>query len=399
MPIKIYMSTQQGAPTMNGVAGSMITVLDAVLVNGYGSVSVTSITRTSTTATLTSATAHGLATGDTALIAGAVETDYNGEFVVTVTSATTFTYTVANSPTTPATGTITSKRAPAGFTKSFSATNKGVYRANDVSGLRHYYRFVDDGTTAGGAREARLTGYVTMSDVDTGTDLHPPSGTLTSGYFWNKTDTADSSGRHWIFITNGRTVYYFACIGSTTASGDITAPGSFLSGGGFGDIIPYKSGDSYASFVTGSGSANLFSSTQYNGLFNAATSITNGTLSTSQALITFPRDFTAVAGSRSGQVFASALSSAVGSSASISYPHTIDNGFYMAPILITQGSPSLIRGRLPGTFESLHGNCFPNTQIIENIQGFSGRKFMMVWGRNGSSSGSLVIDITGPWDS
>ena len=40
------------------------------------------------------------------VISGATQTDYNGAFTVTVTSPITFTYTVANSPATPATGTI-----------------------------------------------------------------------------------------------------------------------------------------------------------------------------------------------------------------------------------------------------------------------------------------------------
>lgn len=69
--------------------------------------SVTSITRSGSTATVTTSGSHSLSTGDIVKIAGAVETDYNIEAEVTVTGATTFTYTVAGSPSTPATGTIT----------------------------------------------------------------------------------------------------------------------------------------------------------------------------------------------------------------------------------------------------------------------------------------------------
>jgi hypothetical protein len=72
---------------------------------------VTSITRASTTATVT-ATAHGFTTGDQVNIRGAVETDYNGDFIVTVTDANTFTYTVSGSPATPATGTIIANNGP-----------------------------------------------------------------------------------------------------------------------------------------------------------------------------------------------------------------------------------------------------------------------------------------------
>jgi hypothetical protein len=74
-------------------------------------VSVTSITRASTTATVT-ATAHGFTTGDQVNIRGANETDYNGDFIVTVTDADTFTYTVSGSPATPATGTIVANNGP-----------------------------------------------------------------------------------------------------------------------------------------------------------------------------------------------------------------------------------------------------------------------------------------------
>lgn len=399
MAIKVYTSLQQGAPTINGAPGSLITALDAILVNGYGQVNVSSITRSGTTATVTTATAHGFSTGDVALIAGAAETAYNGEFVVTVTGSTSFTYDVTGSPATPATGTITSKRAPGGFTKTFAGTNKAVYRSNDLSSRRHYFRIVDDGTTSGGAREARLWGYETMSDVDTGTGMYPTAGQHSNGFFCQKSDTADATGRNWVLITDGKTVYHFAYISSNVTTDDITAPSSNMNAFGFGDALEFKSGDAYLSWVTGNPSSNQFSSTQYCGLFNGATSITAGTPSTSVATIIASRDFTGVAGARQMQIFASGLNASLGTSANISYPHLIDNGFYIVPALLTQGSPALIRGRMPGYYEPLQSNCFPNTQIIENVIGFTGRKFMMLWGKNSYSVGACVVDITGPWDS
>src|SRR3990167_4629812 len=51
-------------------------------------VSVNSITRSGTPATVTTAAAHGLATGDYARVAGATQTAYNGTFAVTVTNTT-----------------------------------------------------------------------------------------------------------------------------------------------------------------------------------------------------------------------------------------------------------------------------------------------------------------------
>lgn len=70
---------------------------------------VTSITRVGTTATVTMAAAHGWSTGTVAAIHGATGADgllYNGDFTITVTSATTFTYLMGGTPSASAAGTI-----------------------------------------------------------------------------------------------------------------------------------------------------------------------------------------------------------------------------------------------------------------------------------------------------
>lgn len=68
---------------------------------------VTSITFSAGTATVTTTAAHGLSTGQYVVVRGANQDEYNLVTAVTVTGADTFTYPVVNSPTTPATGTIT----------------------------------------------------------------------------------------------------------------------------------------------------------------------------------------------------------------------------------------------------------------------------------------------------
>ena len=70
-------------------------------------VSVSSITRSST-ATVTTSASHGLVTGEYSRISGATQTAYNGQFSITKTNATVFTYAVEDSPSTPAAGTIKS---------------------------------------------------------------------------------------------------------------------------------------------------------------------------------------------------------------------------------------------------------------------------------------------------
>lgn len=75
----------------------------------YHSYAVTSITRSGSTATVTTTTTNTLEAGNTVVIAGADQAEYNGTFTIAsiVTPGTVFTYTVTGTPATPATGTIT----------------------------------------------------------------------------------------------------------------------------------------------------------------------------------------------------------------------------------------------------------------------------------------------------
>ena len=64
---------------------------------------ITTITHVGPVATLTTATAHGLITGNRVTISGASPSAYNGVYVITVTAANVFTYTMASTPGTNAT--------------------------------------------------------------------------------------------------------------------------------------------------------------------------------------------------------------------------------------------------------------------------------------------------------
>lgn len=106
----IVCKSDWGTYSLDNAAATIVSQTYSITVLKAGSDASLSatITRSSTTATVTTASAHGYATNNWITIAGASQPDYNGTVKITVLSTTTFTYTVANSPTTPATGTITS---------------------------------------------------------------------------------------------------------------------------------------------------------------------------------------------------------------------------------------------------------------------------------------------------
>lgn len=121
----IYGKQRQAATPSNGnavatgIAGSTITLGSILASNGNeysvttsatisdNVVSVSSITRSGNTATVTTVSDHGLASNVPVTTSGAVETEYNvTDAEITVNGLDTFTYQVAGSPATPATGTI-----------------------------------------------------------------------------------------------------------------------------------------------------------------------------------------------------------------------------------------------------------------------------------------------------
>jgi hypothetical protein len=105
---------------------------------------VTSITRSSQTATVTTTSTNKLVTGDQVTISGAVETEYNITATITVTSGTTFTYTVAGSPATPATGTPVVNPNPTNasnvVTAAYWAESLNAYSGSNYSASTAYLK-------------------------------------------------------------------------------------------------------------------------------------------------------------------------------------------------------------------------------------------------------------------
>jgi hypothetical protein len=380
---------------LKGANGSLISVLDAVLVSGYNPVSVSSITRSDSTATVTTGAAHGLSTGDSVSITGADQVDYNVEAVISVVDSTHFTYTVANSPDTPATGTITATRASAGFDKVYSATNKAVYRSKDTSGSRPYLQVIDDGTTTGGAREAKIRGYLAMSDADTGAEPFPTLDQYANGLLAYKSATISNDIRPWVLITDGKTIYFQACMDQSPPG--MQASGGFLWWMAFGDIISTRANDPYTAFIAGCSAANCQTNTYHGWCHNGFSAPAVRTSNPQSPSCYIVRSFNQTLGAAiMNQMGHGWDQNGLGQCAIFPYPHPVDNGFMMTPLLCMQGG--VLRGKMPGVFEPLQGRCLDQFSIVENVDGYPGRKFMALWAyalNSDSSTGMLMFDITG----
>ena len=132
----------------------------------------------------------------------------------------------------------------AGWSIAFTTTNIRAYRqpATTDGALRAYLRVNDAGPGAGGAREARIVGYETMSDVNTGTLPCPTVATMPNGLFVRKSATADATQRTWLIVADQRTVYMWVATGDSA--------GVYLLWM-FGDFYSFKTTDLYRVMIMG----------------------------------------------------------------------------------------------------------------------------------------------------
>ena len=368
--VKFFESTQTGAPSVSGTVGSLVTLLDACLVNGYGQVTVSTLSVASDVATLTVSAGHGLTmvgnVGPVILIAGAEPAALNGEWrVASVTNSTTVTVDTTGIADCTATGTITMKRAPAGWTKRYSGTNKAAYARERTGASSALIRIQDDGTPT--AYSARIAMYETMTDVDTGVF----SGTQGARYI-HHSNMANSTAREWRLIADHRVAYLFIKNDGT----------NWYCTAAFGDLNSYKTNDLYPAFL------NTQVST------TTTTNVFYTVLSTSLILRSYTQADGVIGAAGQSHNKLSCFSNA-----GQAYPSPVDGMFQAWPVELWESTANVARGLAPGLWNPLHAaDSIPDGTLITDVPQLAGRT---LWCQSCLSSGAngyvCAIDISGPW--
>lgn len=406
MTIKSFYADQAGAPVLSGVVGSLVAVLDACLVNGFNQVDVASITRAGNIVTVQTASAHGYenpavnwwnknGVGNVCTIAGADQAAYNGEWAISYVSPTVFTFDIgAATPATPATGTIITKRAPAGFSKAFADANRGVYRSNDTTSRRHYLQVNDiaDCPNSQGAMYAGWRGYEVMRGLDDGD--YPFPTIVAAGKFGQyipKSNALNATARGWSLHSDGKA--FILCIHPDQVPGSAVSIYSFMIG--FGDLLT-TAPDAYGSFISGlSSGSSSFTTTTNCGLNNpSGRNNPNPGLGSGWNCIARKYNGQATPVWAAGLLGHGLANLAMGSTAYLAYPNPFDNRLYMSQVNMFDGT--VLRGSLP-LYESLHGVQHSNREIINNVVGLEGKTlaFLRCYASDQSYNGGLYIDLTG----
>lgn len=269
-------------------------------------------------------------------------------------------------------GTGPSAKAPLGWTRTYSATNKRVYRNDPIEGSGSYLRLLDDGSLPGAARMAQVLAFSSMSDIDTGIGQTPTALQHPSGGLIAKSASADSTARPWWAIGNSRALYLFT--------------GWYNAGNGghhpffFGDILSDRAGDNGAFLIatgphrtTWAGAftdiiSSLFNLTDWGAALPTNTAngagcyllkSADGTTSSVLCRGVWPVYGIISSNTTYGHFTGTRLPA---------YPDPISQGLRWVDCLIGEGSMR-VRGRLPGVIGMMHPEPFPNFTIIPSLPG------------------------------
>lgn len=382
-----YDSAETGAPVLNNVAGSLIGVLDACLVNGFNLKAITSLVIVGGVATAT-CNGHGYSGtyGKDVVIAGATPAGLNGRKALTYVDTNTFRFDATGVTDQTATGTITAKRDSLGWVKQFAGTNTAMYKRSDVTATTMMLRVLDTAATPASATDARVIMVETATDVDTYTGQSPLQSSLADGQWWNK-GANSVTAKQWALIGDSKGFYLW------TQSSTVLLPAVTDSVGthSFGDYPSLKVGDAYNCMLDGyiASGTGTPTGTKY---------IANTSTSGDQGFVT-ARSYSQTGGAVPLAVLRSSHS---GGNLYAPSPSVIDSGFVLAAgIPILEGSsPKAVRGYLPGWYDFYNNKPSTHYTVIPDAVGVGGRRILamsMPAGIAGGQQGQAGFDLTGPW--
>lgn len=300
----VYKSSDTSAPVLDGQAGSLVALLDACLVNGYGS------------------------------------------------------------------------KSAAGWTKPYSATNKGVY----LGSAGHYLDVDDSGAGAATTQEANVRGYETMSAVATGTGPFPTTAIQAApGQYIRKSAAATSTARGWVLIADSLTFHLFIL------SGDVGAQYMSFT---FGRFYSLKSSDTYRTVIIG----RTATGSGQNGLDTNAGLSTGATSSFAGALI--PR--VAAGTGTAVQTGLFGLGTTLFSSP-FNGPNPNDGLVYLSRLFLSdQTVAGGLRGYLRGLYQIVTAVGLSDGDTFTGSGDFAGKTFLVL---NKSRAGAYLALETSAWDS
>lgn len=373
--VKLFHSAQPGAPVIGNSPGSLIAMLDACLVNGWGLTRCDSVTVAGGIGTATLSAGHPAIEDCVLRFAGVTGplAALNGERKVRAIGSGRIDFDADGIPDGSAAGTITLQLAPAGWEKAWAGTDKAAYRSADPASTRSFLRLDDSH-----AEYARPRGYLAMTDIDTGSD------TFGGDTYWHRC-WGGGGGRRWWLVANASMIYF------GIQPGVLERDEGYLICA-FGDGIARRSGDAYRCLLAGAYGASMSWAYPY----------MSALIYQNSAGFSLARSYTQLG----GEVHAKPMGAyqdnvRSGSMATIPFPNGGDNSILLCQAEYAEIRTNCLRGRLPGLYfcPQYPEGALQNDFRIVNAADFPGKT--LLWKLTGSSSpgyGGCAIDVSGPWE-
>lgn len=379
--VKYFSSSQSILPALSGVAGALQNVLRTVLDTGAGAANVQSLTVSGGIATANYAADPGYIVDNIALFAGAAPAEVNGlARILSRPTANSLTFATAAADGT-ATGTITSALASAGWDETFVSGTTSVFKPTAVESLGMSLR-VDDA----GDRNARIVGYETMIDVNTGTGPVPTAAQMSGGLYTVKSFSADGVVRPWMAVADGRGVHLLIAGGSS---------GRYICQY-VGDMDSQWSADAWAWLITGCQSDQA----GFVGVTDACNAWSGGTFGSFVARALQGAEG-AVSVKRVGAGHNGPTRPAYSGGAGYAYgqaPNPAGYGLLLSPVEVWDSG---LRGRVPGLYHVRSEITLTAPAVIDGSHDLFGRRLLLVpagWHQGVTiGTGVVAIDLTGPW--
>lgn len=383
--IYTYDSTMPGALQLSGTAGALAAILKVCLVTGAGAGAVATLTVAGGIATATYAAGHPFRVGAIAQFTGATPAGLNGLKPILTAATNTVTFAAPGVPDGAATGSITSKLAPAGWTELYPGTANVLAIKSSVPEATGCALRVDDtGTT-----NARVRGYETMTDIATGLGLIPLDSQVSGGLWWPKSNAASAATRPWYLVADERGFYLAV---SPQGAGDRF---TLLYAG---DIASLKSGDAYGWLLTGNQADQTALTTVPDGCCGYSRRSTRIGAYLARAHTAVGK---AIAAQRLGAHHnggASDVYAGVAGYSVSTYPNGPNNGLMTGALEIYAMG---IRGALPGLLHPVQdcGDAFSTGATVDGTDDLAGRQLLSIRTAppSGSAAGTVFLDTVGPW--
>lgn len=369
LPVHLH-SGMTGAPSLTATNGSINALLNACLVNGFNTQSVTTATASGGVVTFNLPSAPGFSALDTVTIAGATNTAVNGQYRVQSASGNQVLVANAAIPDGAVAGTITLKFSPLGWTRAYSGTNLGAYRQGGSSATKRYVRVYDGTITT--TSTFLMRGYEAMTAISTGTGPFPTTAQVTGNGVVLGAPASGAVNPPWAIIGTPRAFYFLLAANQTYAAGDpLGVSDTFQAFFGDPDRVQ-KVGDLYACCISAS-----------------------ATFPGGGAPIYVCRSHTAAAGALAASLRSPAGSQDSYISATFAFPDVITAGMTLADAAAIMQDGVALRGFMPGALTpwqdiSTNDAVLRPAVPFDNITGVTGR-VAMVCNTNHPQSGTVLL--------